>query len=224
MRRLRPALLLLAALALGMGSVATWGYAHRGYQSVVYHWHATLRSPLAKDSGSFDEWIDPSHHWSRATSSGPSGAATWLFRDGMAYSLDRPDVAPSSLPESPGQLRIDQLLRQSGFAGFNQYWLADADAPVVRTTLDGRAALRFTIPASTAGQADLTVWLDARTHDLLQRRWVGLDGVPETLTYTVHARLGPGALPADFFTPRRRYASPLDQALAWIEDHLGRRP
>lgn len=215
-------MILLATLALSTGSVAAWAHAHRGYQAVVYHWHATLRSSLARDSGTFDEWIDPVSHRSRDAIHSPQGITTWLFRDGMAYRLDGPGSSPSPLPESPGQVRIDQSLQRSGFAGFDQYWFSQVDGRVVHVALHGRAALRFPIPPATAGQPDLLIWLDARTHTLLQRRWIGIDGVPETLTYTRQDRLAPGTLPADFFTPSRQGASPLDQMLAWLSDHLGR--
>jgi hypothetical protein len=216
-------LLVLATLLLSTGSVAAWAHAHSGYRHVVYYWHAELRSPLAKDSGTFDEWIDPARHWSRTFERIPQGNTTWLFRDGLAYCLDRQGVPSSPQPEDASQVRMDNLLRLQGFAGFNQYWLSRADGPIRRVLLAGRVALQFSVAPATAGQADLTVWLDAGTHDLLRREWLGLDGVPETLIYSQFARLDPGTLPVDFFTPLQDRRSLWDEGLTWLRQHLGTR-
>ena len=223
MRRSRPVLLVLVAFALCFAGAATLTYAHRGYRGVVYYWHATLRSPIARAPISFDEWIDPARRWTRDSTRGPHGDATWLFRDGLAYRLDAQGAPASPAPDTPSQIRIDQLIQQRGFAGFDQYWFAHDGARLARATLDGRPALRVTFPSAMVGFDD-TAWLDPRTHALLQWRWVGLDGVPETLIYTRRARLVPGTLPADFFTPRQTGTSLWDRLLQALKPWLQRRP
>ena len=125
----------------------------------------------------------------------------------------------SSAPETPAQLRIDQLVQQRGFAGFDQYWLSKEGARLSRATLAGRPALLVTFPSAMVGFND-TVWLDPRTHTLLQWRWVGLDGVPETLTYTRRARLAPDTLPADFFTPPQVRSTLWDRLLQALRTRL----
>lgn len=215
-------LLVLATLALCLAGATTLTYAHHGYRSVVYYWHATLRSPLLRAPISFDEWIDPARRWTRDSTRGPRGDATWLFRDGLAYRLDVQGAPSSPAPDTPAQIRIDQLIQQRGFAGFDQYWLAHDGARLTHTTLNGRSALLVTFPSAMVGFDD-TVWLDARTHTLLQWRWVGLDGVPETLTYTSRARLAPGTLPGDFFTPRQTGTALWDRLLQELRARLDRR-
>jgi hypothetical protein len=216
---LPPAMVVTVAILL-----AALAQAHRGYPRVVYFYRYEEVPPTTQANLRFvnDTWVDPGLRAVRVSAHNFEDSRELrvdeIVRGGSVYDLDAPrDSRMQQLPLAQAKRYgwIEQQLQRGGFSGLTQDLLAHALGRITHSILYGMPALRFSAITPYSPDAPGIVWLDARTHVLLQIQW-SIGVVSHTERFVQQRLLAAGAVPDDFFDPIPSSHSFLDQLLDWL--------